>query len=329
MKFSRPLAVFAVLMTLLPFGSLPAMAAPAGTPTNTQTYTLTNPATSQQQTFSVVSASDYGYGNLPGAQPCPTTQTSDTWVISGLAAGEALQGQLIASYIVGAGQTPIVFSVVPVNQVSTGAPISITVNYPPSSQWATNEIHVDVQLQVWTDASESILVGPIGQSSGLDIFGTCVPPKTSSCPATPGFWKNWSTNPPGNQKNLWPVNQLLLGSHTYSEVDLVGSKTNPNGGLFHVYDPSNSGDASMILAYQLFAAKLNAITGSTFVTPTIAAAITEGDQLLSQAAGGNPALTLPFNVAPSSALGQQMVSVASVLDAYNNSAPAGCTALRS
>lgn len=338
MRVKIPLVALGALMATSLF-VVPTMAAPTGTPQNTQTYGIAignSPCTigtAGCETITVVSSSNYAYGDLPGAPPCPTTTTSDTWTISGLQPGQILQGQLVATYITSN------FTRIPLGQTTVNATadstnngtFNVTISYPPSSQWQSNEIHVDDQFQVSQIVNgQMILVGPVGMNSGLDVFGTCGgQTTTTACPATPGFWKNWSTNPPGNQKNLWPVNSLLLGSHIYTEQDLVGSNTAPtSAGLFHDFNPSNSGDASMILAYQLFAAKLNAITGSEFVTPTVQQAINNGDFLLAQAAAQTGQQTLPFNIAPSSSLGQQMTQVGAILDLYNNSAPNGCKPLR-
>ena len=71
------------------------------------------------------------------------------------------------------------------------------------------------------------------------------------------------------------------------------------------------GDASLNLAHQLIAAKLNIAAGSD-PTP-IASTITHADSLLSMFSG-----KLPYHVAPSSNIGQMMVSDASTLDNYNN-----------
>jgi uncharacterized repeat protein (TIGR01451 family) len=146
------------------------------------------------------------------------------------------------------------------------------------------------------------------------VTTTVQTPGGNACPATPGFWKNHSTSAPGNQANLWPVGSLTLGSHTYTEAQILT--------LFANFKPSGSGDASMILAYQLFAAKLNVLSG-TANAGSIAGAITSADALLTSAGSGS----LPYNIAPSSSLGQQMTTVAGQLDAYNNSNPSGCTPL--
>jgi hypothetical protein len=112
------------------------------------------------------------------------------------------------------------------------------------------------------------------------------------CPLTQGYWKNHS--------QAWPVNSLMLGSQTYTKAELLNILNTPSGG-----------DASLILAKQLIAAKLNVAAGSD---PTsVSSAITHADGLLSGFSG-----KLPYHVAPSSNIGQMMVNDASTLDNYNN-----------
>jgi len=96
------------------------------------------------------------------------------------------------------------------------------------------------------------------------------------------------------------VNSLMLGSQTYTKAELLAILGTPSGG-----------DASMILAVQLIAAKLNIAAGSD-PTP-ISSTIAHADSLLSGFSG-----KLPYHVAPSSPIGQQMVSDGKTLDNYNN-----------
>jgi hypothetical protein len=96
------------------------------------------------------------------------------------------------------------------------------------------------------------------------------------------------------------VNSLVLGSQTYSKAELLAILNNPGGG-----------DASMILAVQLIAAKLNIAAGSD--SAPIASTITHADSLLAMFSG-----KLPHHVAPSSSIGQMMVSDGNTLDNYNN-----------
>ena len=118
-------------------------------------------------------------------------------------------------------------------------------------------------------------------------------PVTFACPLGQGFWKSH----PG----AWPVTSLTLGSQTYTQAALLT-----------LFDTPPRGDASLILAHQLIAAKLNIVNGSD-PTP-VSATITDADSLLSQF-GSNK---LPYSVRTSTAIGQQMVNDANVLDRYNN-----------
>ena len=92
----------------------------------------------------------------------------------------------------------------------------------------------------------------------------------------------------------------MLGSQTYTKMELL-----------HILMTPARGDASLILADQLIAAKLNIANGSD-PTP-ISSTITHADSLLSMFSG-----KLPYNVKPSSAIGQMMVNDANTLDHYNN-----------
>jgi hypothetical protein len=124
----------------------------------------------------------------------------------------------------------------------------------------------------------------------------CPPPPEFACPLTQGFWKNHS--------NVWPVSSLTLGSQTYSQTEL----------LTLLKTPVRSGkraDASLILARQLIAAKLNIANGSD-PAPT-SGTVADADSLLSGLSG-----KLPYKVKPSSTTGQAMVNDASMLGSYNS-----------
>ena len=125
----------------------------------------------------------------------------------------------------------------------------------------------------------------------LGVEGIVVP-ESASCPLGQGFWKNH----PG----AWPVTSLTLGRQTYTRSELLTILKTPI-----------RGDASLILAHQLIAAKLNLANGSSPspISTTIAAA----DLLLSGFTG-----KLPYRVRPSSSMGHAMVDDAGVLDSYNN-----------
>jgi hypothetical protein len=96
-------------------------------------------------------------------------------------------------------------------------------------------------------------------------------PPTGPCPKSQGHWKN---NPA-----LWPVESLMLGDETYSKDELLVILGLPVGS-------GKNADASLILARQLIAAKLNVLNGSD-PTP-IAASITAADALLAAESGKLP-----------------------------------------
>lgn len=123
------------------------------------------------------------------------------------------------------------------------------------------------------------------------LSGTVAAQTNTTCPAGQGYWKNTAT---------WPASELTLGSQTYTQVELLIILNTPVGG-----------DASLNLAHQLIAAKLNAAQGSD--AGLASALVMQADALLSTFSG-----KLPYNVAPSDANGQAMVNVGGVLDSYNN-----------
>jgi uncharacterized delta-60 repeat protein len=112
------------------------------------------------------------------------------------------------------------------------------------------------------------------------------------CPKPQGYWKN---NP-----STWPVDSLSLGSQTYTKSEMLA-----------ILKTSTQTDASLILARQLIAAKLNLENGSD-PTP-VSSTIAHADALFSGFAG-----KLPYKVKPSSAKGQLMTADSVVLNSYNN-----------
>jgi hypothetical protein len=112
----------------------------------------------------------------------------------------------------------------------------------------------------------------------------------------PGFWVN-------NMVNA-PVDLLTMGDKTYTQGEVLTLLSTPVGG-------GPKADASLILAKQLIAAKLNIASGSDS-TP-VAAIIADADSLLGGFRG-----KLPNGVAPQSPTGQGMVHDAGILDSYNS-----------
>ncbi len=124
------------------------------------------------------------------------------------------------------------------------------------------------------------------------VLATTTPPV---CPQPQGYWKN---NP-----DAWPVNSLTLGSQTYTQAELLTILGMPVG-------KGPKADASLILADQLIAAKLNIANGAdgTPVTTTIA----DADAVLSLYTG-----KLPYRVRTNTTNGQRMVNDAATLESFN------------
>jgi hypothetical protein len=123
---------------------------------------------------------------------------------------------------------------------------------------------------------------PSGGNGGDDL----------GCTLSQGFWKNHPDD--------WPSASLNLGNETYLKGDLVDLLKTPV-----------RGDASLILAKQLIAAKLNVANGSN--ASSVDTTIDEADDWLSSLGG-----RLPLGVHPSSDTGQNLTRLAEPLDEYNN-----------
>ncbi len=122
------------------------------------------------------------------------------------------------------------------------------------------------------------------------MVGQIAAQDNSTCPVGQGYWKNTPT---------WPVTQLMLGSQTYTQVELIILLNTPP-----------AGDASLILAQQLIAAKLNTAKGLD--SSIVAGVITQGDAVLAGFTG-----RLPFNVPPTDTIGQTLVNLSTILVSYN------------
>jgi RHS repeat-associated protein/uncharacterized repeat protein (TIGR01451 family) len=123
-----------------------------------------------------------------------------------------------------------------------------------------------------------------------------------SCVRSHGYWKNHVAE--------WPVASQILGDpafagHTYQQHELVSLLNGPA-----------QGDASVILAMQLIAAKLNVANGAS--AEPIAGWLTRADALL---AGFRQ--RLPYRVQSNTPIGSDMLIVASVLEQFNVGTIAG------
>lgn len=116
--------------------------------------------------------------------------------------------------------------------------------------------------------------------------------ETAQCPVSLGFWKNHSDS--------WPVSELTLGDESYSAEELI-----------EILKMPPRGDASIILAKQLIAAKLN--VANAVASSPIDSTINDADSLLASFEN-----RLPYKVKANSEEGNAMVNDAEMLDDYNN-----------
>lgn len=135
---------------------------------------------------------------------------------------------------------------------------------------------------------------PFGIYSGF-WASSSVPTPSGPCPLGQGYWKN---NP-----HLWPVDSFVLGNETYTRTELLAVLNTPSGS-------GKKADASLILAYQLIAAKLNVANGIDPIP--LGTAISDGEYLLSLYNG-----KLPYMVASSTPNGQNMIGIALFLESFN------------
>lgn len=119
----------------------------------------------------------------------------------------------------------------------------------------------------------------------------------TNCTYTQGYWKTHGPIPTGNNTNEWPLTSLMLGTVTYTDLQLQSILDKPAGG-----------NGLIALAHQLIAAKLSIANGAdgSSVAATIAAADAMIGGLVVPPVGGG---SLPPS-ATSSLVG--------ILDSYNN-----------
>jgi hypothetical protein len=120
---------------------------------------------------------------------------------------------------------------------------------------------------------------------------TATPPPSSGCALSQGYWKNHA--------GAWPVQALTLGTVNYTQAQLIGFLQQPP-----------RGDASLILAKQLIAAKLNTANGAGGAE----ALILNADRLLAAFTG-----PLPYHIKTTSSPGTAMVTSADALATFNES----------
>ena len=139
---------------------------------------------------------------------------------------------------------------------------------------------------------------PIPPTATATTVPSTATPEGQGCVYGLGYWKN--------HPDVWTVDSLTLGNETYTQAESLDLLNEPT-----------SGDASLILAQQLIAARLNVANGAD--SSTIAATIAAANTWLANYAG-----RLPYDVSPSLPKGQEAVVLADTLGQYNNGDPPDC-----
>jgi hypothetical protein len=175
----------------------------------------------------------------------------------------------------------------------------------------TSGIQILVPLQVGMSVRVSGTLLSDGQIMARDVLivsgqaQTPLPAGTPEvlpdCTLSQNYWRA--------HLEAWPVNTLMLGAQAYQWPELLA--------LFNM--PARD-DVSLLLAWQLIAAKLNVASGSD--ASTIGSTILQADLLLGAFPG-----TLPYSVAATSEEAQPMIAAATLLNDFNNQQVAsGCDA---
>jgi hypothetical protein len=188
-----------------------------------------------------------------------------------------------------------IFACAAVAQVATGGPFTLEKSVVAGGGGAGS----GGVFQIGSTTGQALAGGPKTGSPFGSYSGFWVPESeavpTGPCPNGPGYWKN---NP-----DAWPVDSLTLGDELYTKAELIVLLNTPVGS-------GKKADASLILTYQLIAAKLNLANGVD--AGSLGNAISDADTLLAPYGG-----KLPYKIVASTVIGQNMVSLASVLEGYN------------
>ncbi|NVB78110.1 MAG: DUF4215 domain-containing protein [Kofleriaceae bacterium] len=101
---------------------------------------------------------------------------------------------------------------------------------------------------------------PVNEDSPPPASENYPPVSEDGCTLTQGYWKN--------HPDAWPVSSLTLGTHTYTQAELISILNTPV-----------EGNALIQIAHQLIAAKLNIAAGASVDSATNAA-IAAADALI-------------------------------------------------
>lgn len=166
--------------------------------------------------------------------------------------------------------------------VVTGEDVDAVI--PNGSQDASGTARVFITSNVPFDRVVATSTGTNGITFEFDnVAFNCA----TGCVRTQGYWKNHAS--------AWPVQNLTLGTVSYTNAQLLAILNTPV-----------RGNGLVSLAYQLIAAKLNVAAGA-FASADVISAINAADAMIGGAV--IPTNSMPPNVTD---------ALTNILDAYNN-----------
>jgi hypothetical protein len=187
-----------------------------------------------------------------------------------------------------------------------GGNYNVQVDQVPGAASTLVQVGTDRSIDSNADALHNAPVTlPAGATDLTIDFGFF--PRSGGCTLTWGYWKNHTSHWYQSPQNMALGNRL----YTFTQLKTILG-TSPGGG-----------DASLILAHQLIAAKFNIAVNGTSLSHYGAnmTLITQADALLAQWGGD---LSVP-HIMPTGSLAANMIAVASQIDALNqDGSVAGC-----
>lgn len=172
--------------------------------------------------------------------------------------------------------------------------VEIPLSSFPGAMCGESEIFIQAHAKLSCAQGQESAYGGSFKGKIVDMLDCFEEPEEEvACTLTQGYWKNHPED--------WSQTTLDLGGAAYSHADAMA-----------ILQAPSEGDASLILAHQLIAAKLNILVGGVS-DESIAAALGDADAWLAANADGDG--SLPFGVSPDSA---EASALASILDSFNN-----------
>lgn len=182
-----------------------------------------------------------------------------------------------------------------------GPPVTLSAENTLTPTFTAPSVPADTNLTFRLDAEDSLDAASDTVVVRVVDLPVPPPPDTGFCPRGQGYWKNHA--------DAWPVDSLVLGDTTFTKAQAIDVLRTPP-----------QGDARLILAKQLIAAKLNLAAGATDVLAA------DGDPISEHVEGadfrldedGRGLFHRNDRVATSSASGKRMLAYADLFESFND-----------